>query len=90
MLHVGLELPFDVLEEVLASTAMELERNQIKIANPGPKDDVEVIAVIFFYFYFYFICLLFFIWVVDSSLFDNYIHFVNRKKWTAMSQQPFI
>lgn len=45
MLHVGLELPFDVLEEVLASTAMELERNQIKIANPGPKDDVEVIAV---------------------------------------------
>lgn len=42
---MGLELPFDVLEEVLASTAMELERNQIKLANPGPKDDVEVIAV---------------------------------------------
>lgn len=46
MLHVGLELPFDVLEEVLAATAMELERNQTKIANPGPKDDVEVIAVL--------------------------------------------
>jgi len=46
VLHVGLELPFDVLEEVLAATAMELERNQTKIANPGPKDDVEVIAVL--------------------------------------------
>jgi Fem-1 family protein b len=45
VLHVGLELSFDVLEEVLAATAMELERNQTKIANPGPKDDVEVIAV---------------------------------------------
>ncbi|KAI9561961.1 Fem-1-like protein B [Daphnia sinensis] len=44
VLHVGLELPFNVLEEVLASTAMELERNQTKISNPGPKDDIEVIA----------------------------------------------
>ena len=46
VLHVGLELPFDVIEEVLSSTIIELERNQIKLANPGPKDDPEVIAVI--------------------------------------------
>jgi len=44
VLHVGLELPFDVIEEVLSSTIIELERNQIKLANPGPKDDPEVIA----------------------------------------------
>ena len=45
MLHVGLELSFEVLEEVLASTVLELERNQAKMSNPGPKDDVEVVAV---------------------------------------------
>ena len=46
MLHVGLELSFEVLEEVLAATVLELERNKAKIAHPGPKDDVEVITVI--------------------------------------------
>lgn len=45
VLHVGLELPFPVLEEVLSSTVLELERNQSKLAHPGPKDDVEAIAV---------------------------------------------
>jgi len=44
VLHVGLELSFEVLEEVLAATILELERNKAKIAHPGPKDDVEVIA----------------------------------------------
>jgi len=44
VLHVGLELSFEVLEEVLASTVLELERNQAKMSNPGPKDDVEVVA----------------------------------------------
>lgn len=46
MLHVGLELTFEVLEEVLAATVLELERNKARIADPGPKDDIEVIAVI--------------------------------------------
>lgn len=45
VLHVGLDLPFEVLEEVLAATVTELERNRYKLAHPGPKDDVEVIAV---------------------------------------------
>ena len=29
-------------DEVLNATVLELERNQVKLANPGPKDDVEV------------------------------------------------
>jgi len=44
VLHVGLELSFEVLEEVLAATVLELERNKAKLAHPGPKDDVEVIT----------------------------------------------
>ena len=44
VLHVGLELSFELLEEVLNATVLELERNQAKIADPGPKDAVEVIA----------------------------------------------
>ena len=44
MLHVGLDLSFEILQEVLNATVLELERNQVKLANPGPKDDVEVIA----------------------------------------------
>lgn len=37
----------DVVEEVLGATVIELERNQHKLAHPGPKDDVDVIAVNF-------------------------------------------
>lgn len=44
VLHVGLDLSFELVEEVLNATVLELERNQAKLANPGPKDDLEVIA----------------------------------------------
>ncbi|XP_065334443.1 protein fem-1 homolog B isoform X2 [Cloeon dipterum] len=43
MIHVGVDLSFNYLELVLAATVLELERNKDKIANPGPKDDVELI-----------------------------------------------
>ncbi|XP_067002835.1 protein fem-1 homolog B isoform X2 [Anabrus simplex] len=41
MIHVGVDLTFSHVEEVLAACVLELERNKDKLANPGPKDDVE-------------------------------------------------
>jgi hypothetical protein len=46
MVHVGVDLRFDYLQVVLAATVLELDRNKEKIANPGPKDDVEQIKVV--------------------------------------------
>lgn len=43
MLHVGVQLEFDAVHEVLGATVIELKRNQEKIQCPGPKDDVETI-----------------------------------------------
>ena len=43
MLKVGLEVNCCDVKEVLAATVLEIERNQAKIANPGPKDDPEAI-----------------------------------------------
>lgn len=45
MLHVGVQLEFDAVHEVLGATVLELKRNQEKIQCPGPKDDVETIKV---------------------------------------------
>ena len=42
MLHVGVALKFEVIEEVLESTVVELERNLQKLRSPGPTD-VETI-----------------------------------------------
>ncbi|ROT76986.1 protein fem-1 homolog B [Penaeus vannamei] len=43
MLHVGVQLEFEAVHEVLDATVIELQRNQEKIQCPGPKDDVETI-----------------------------------------------
>jgi hypothetical protein len=45
MIHVGVDLTFSQVEDVLAACVTELERNKEKIANPGPKDDVEQVMV---------------------------------------------
>ena len=45
MVHVGVELDFNIVFDVLEATVLELQRNHHKIANPGPKDDVEAIKV---------------------------------------------
>lgn len=45
MLHVGVQLEFEAVHEVLDATVIELQRNQEKIQCPGPKDDVETIKV---------------------------------------------
>jgi hypothetical protein len=45
MIHVGVDLTFSQVEDVLAASVLELERNKEKIANPGPKDDVEQVMV---------------------------------------------
>lgn len=45
MLHVGVEVTYDHITKVLSAAIVELERNKLKLANPGPKDDVEVIMV---------------------------------------------
>lgn len=44
MLHVGLDVSFKHVTMVLEACAVELQRNKDKIANPGPKDDVETIT----------------------------------------------
>merc|ERR1719300_790275 len=41
MIKVGLEVEVGSVESVLAATVVEIERNQARIANPGPKDDAE-------------------------------------------------
>ncbi|XP_076030914.1 protein fem-1 homolog B-like isoform X1 [Oratosquilla oratoria] len=43
MLHVGVELEFLPVHEVLEATVLELERDKEKIHSPGPKDDVDTI-----------------------------------------------
>lgn len=43
MLHVGVQLEFEAVHEVLEATVIELKRNQDKIHCPGPKDDVETV-----------------------------------------------
>ncbi|PSN51229.1 Protein fem-1 B [Blattella germanica] len=43
MIHVGVDLQFSQVEDVLAASVLELERNKEKIANPSPKDDIEQI-----------------------------------------------
>lgn len=48
MLHVGMEVTFDHVSKVLGSCVLELQRNKEKIANPGPKDDVETVTVIYY------------------------------------------
>ena len=45
MIHVGVDLNYPTVEEVLLSALKELETNKKKIARPGPKDDVESIKV---------------------------------------------
>ena len=45
MLHVGVSLEFEVVQEVLEATVVELERNHLKLKCPGPKGDVEAIKV---------------------------------------------
>ncbi|KAL0278710.1 UNVERIFIED_CONTAM: hypothetical protein PYX00_000453 [Menopon gallinae] len=44
MLYIGVELPFEHVKAVLIASVTEIERNQEKLENPGPKDDVEQIA----------------------------------------------
>ncbi|KAJ9592024.1 hypothetical protein L9F63_001463, partial [Diploptera punctata] len=41
MIHVGVDLTFSQVEDVLAASVLELERNKEKIANPSPKDDMD-------------------------------------------------
>ena len=43
MIKVGLEVDTITVKEVLNATVIEIERNQKKIANPGVKDDVELL-----------------------------------------------
>lgn len=45
MLHVGVQLEFEAVHEVLGATVLELKRNKEKILSPGPKDDVDNIKV---------------------------------------------
>ena len=49
MIHVGVNLKFCQVEDVLAASVLELERNKEKLANPSPKDDVEQIMVSWLY-----------------------------------------
>lgn len=41
MIHVGVELQFAQVLNVLEASVTELERNKTKINNPEPKDDVD-------------------------------------------------
>ncbi|XP_047740597.1 protein fem-1 homolog B isoform X2 [Hyalella azteca] len=43
MVHIGADLDYRVVLEVLDSAVLELKCNHSKITNPGPKDDVEAI-----------------------------------------------
>lgn len=45
MLHIGVSLTFEHVKAVLSAAVTELERNQQKIENPGPRDDVDQIVV---------------------------------------------
>ena len=59
----------DVVEEVLGATVTELERNQHKLAHPGPKDDVDVIAVNFYKF------------ILNAMKIRYNLLFYYRKRW---------
>lgn len=43
MLHVGVDVCFQHVVEVLAACVVELQTNKQKIAKPGPKDDPDAI-----------------------------------------------
>ncbi|XP_026286957.1 protein fem-1 homolog B [Frankliniella occidentalis] len=43
MIHVGVDLHYPEVESVMIAGVRELENNKSKIADPGPKDDVETI-----------------------------------------------
>lgn len=43
MIHVGVDLHYPEIESVMIAALKELENNKHKIADPGPKDDVETI-----------------------------------------------
>ncbi|GJQ66144.1 putative ankyrin repeat protein [Trypoxylus dichotomus] len=43
MLHVGVEVTYDSVVQVLAAAVVELERNKTKSLRPGAKDDPETI-----------------------------------------------
>lgn len=43
MIHVDNPLKIISVMDVLSATMAELKRNQIKMADPGPKDDVDII-----------------------------------------------
>lgn len=45
MLHVGVEVTYRNVVQVLSAAILELERNKAKLANPGPKDDPDTIMV---------------------------------------------
>lgn len=49
MLHVGVKVPHEQVVQVLSAAIDELERNKAAIANPGPKDDPEIILVKYLY-----------------------------------------
>lgn len=44
MIHVETELKFEHVLNVLTAAIAELERDQSRLVNPGPKDDVEIVA----------------------------------------------
>ncbi|CAH0550336.1 unnamed protein product [Brassicogethes aeneus] len=46
MLHVGVQVTYAQVVEVLSAAILELERNKEKLSNPGPKDDKETVLVI--------------------------------------------
>lgn len=45
MIHVGAPLSYSQVKNAMVSALKEIESNKAKIANPGPKDDVETIQV---------------------------------------------
>uniref|UniRef100_A0AAR5Q6D3 Protein fem-1 homolog B n=1 Tax=Dendroctonus ponderosae TaxID=77166 RepID=A0AAR5Q6D3_DENPD len=51
MLHVGVQVTYVQVIEVLAAAIIELERNKEKLAKPGPKDEPETVMVICCFMY---------------------------------------
>jgi len=45
MIHVGVDLDFSQVLNVLEASVIELSRNKIKIQNPDPKDDIDQYVV---------------------------------------------
>lgn len=48
MIHVGAPLSYSQVQSAMISALKEIESNKQKIANPGPKDDVENVQVCVF------------------------------------------